>query len=141
VALRRQPLFGGLVGEEIHLNDVGQIVAQEWRRTGELRPEISLDEFVIMPNHFHAILFINESKLIGRPVGAHRGAHLRREPGSLGAIIAGFKSAASTHAKQKLWQRNYHDRIIRNEDELNKIREYIMYNPLLLSQIIETKPD
>lgn len=48
--------------------------------------------------------------------------------------MAGFKSAASRAAKQSLWQRNYYDRIIRDEEELNRIRNYIIYNPSLLSE-------
>lgn len=134
VAFQRKQLFGKLVGEEIHLSPTGEIVRQEWKRTGELRPELSLDEFVIMPDHFHAILFINETSPGKEFVGAHRGAHLRRDPRSLGAIVAGFKSSASRRAKMRLWQRNYYDRVIRDESELTSIREYILYNPLILSQ-------
>ena len=133
VAKGREPLFGELMGEEIRLNDTGKIVIDEWLRTGQLRPEISLDEFVVMPDHFHAILFLHEAPAIGEPLGAHRGAPLRRQPRSLGAIMAGFKSKCSQRAKESLWQRNYYDRIIRNEEEFNQTREYILYNPLLLS--------
>jgi REP element-mobilizing transposase RayT len=71
VSRNRLPLFGELAGEEIHLSEVGNIVREEWLRTAELRPEISLDESVIMPNHFHAILFINEGFPKQEPVGAH----------------------------------------------------------------------
>jgi REP element-mobilizing transposase RayT len=60
-------------------------------------------------------------------------------PHSLGSIISGFKSAVSRRAKQRLWQRNYYDRIIRDEEELNRIRDYIIYNPIILSQSRETE--
>ena len=138
IARNRQPLFGERVGETIDLSVVGEIIRSEWERTGELRPDITLDEFVIMPDHFHAILFISEilqvpGPAIAEPVAAHRSAQLRRAPRSLGAIIAGFKSAASRRARQSLWQRNYYDRVIRDEEELNRIRNYITYNPAMLS--------
>jgi REP element-mobilizing transposase RayT len=134
VTRERKSLFGGLDGESMKLSPTGEIVRSAWLRTAELRPDITLDEYVIMPNHFHAILFIEELFLIPKPKVAHRSAQLRRQPRSLGAIVAGFKSSASRAAKQSLWQRNYYDRIIRDEEELNRIRNYIIYNPSLLSE-------
>jgi len=143
VSKDRQPIFGQVIGEEIMLSPIGQIVSQEWRRTPDMRPNVSLEEFIVMPDHFHAILFIHEQSsatsksLDGNSLGAHRSAPqqgLRRQPNSLSSIMAGFKSKASQRAGRTLWQRNYYDRIIRDEAELNRIREYILYNPLLLSQ-------
>lgn len=131
VAKDRRPLFGEMAGEKVVLNRVGRIVREEWVHTGKLRPDITLDEFVVMPDHFHAILFIND---VGQKemLGAHRGAPLHRKPRSLGSIMAGFKSVCSQTAGFSLWQRNYYDRIIRNQTELDNIREYILYNPLKL---------
>jgi REP element-mobilizing transposase RayT len=140
----RQAIFGELVGDQILLSSCGQLVAEEWARTAKVRPELTLDVFVVMPNHFHAILFLNDQSRIQLSLGAHRGAPLRlpklhRQPKSLGSIIAGFKSKASQSAGQSLWQRNYYDHIIRDERELNQIREYILHNPLLLSQVFDAK--
>lgn len=132
ITLERRPLFGEISGETMKLSPTGEIVRSEWLRTGELRPDITLDEYTIMPNHFHAILFIKEIFQPSKPSAAHRSAQLRCQPRSLGAIVAGFKSAATGAAKQSLWQRNYYDRIIRDEEELNRIRNYIIYNPSLL---------
>ncbi|UYN89655.1 MAG: hypothetical protein KIT08_00070 [Anaerolineales bacterium] len=145
VSKNREAIFGRLVGEQIVLHEAGQIVVEEWRKTSDLRSDVSLDEFVVMPDHFHAILLLQGKPLAsdGSPnrnsLGAHRGAplhnsRLRREPNSLGSIIAGFKSKVSQRIGRSVWQRNYFDRIIRDESELNKFREYILYNPLLLSQ-------
>lgn len=97
-----------------------------------------------MPDHLHAILFIEELQLItqetNRPsVGAHGRAHLHRPPRSLGSLIAGFKAASTKQINrlrnvrgESIWQRNYHDRIIRNQSELERIREYTSNNPLAL---------
>ncbi|MCL5429503.1 MAG: transposase [Chloroflexi bacterium] len=134
VTLERQPLLGELIGETMKLSPIGELVRSEWMRTGELRPDITLDEYVIMPNHFHAILFIKELFQVPKPIAAHRSAQLRRQPRSSGAIVAGFKSAASRAARQSLWQRNYYERIIRDEGELNRIKNYIIYNPIMLSE-------
>ena len=131
-------LFGAVVPTGMVLNDLGDIVASEWRRTAEIRPEIRLDEFVVMPNLMHALIVI-------RDVGAHGRAPLRtgnqpvvptRQPRSVGSLIAGFKSAATRRVNEArntpgvpVWQRNYYERIIRDDEELDRVRQYILDNP------------
>src|SRR5690606_33167925 len=91
VAKNREASFGSLVAEQIVLGEAGLILAEEWRKTADLRPNVLLDEFVVMPNHFHAIFFLQgtpeagDNSLNGNSLGAHRGAPLhnarpRREP-------------------------------------------------------------
>jgi len=133
----RECLFGKVVQGKMILHQVGQIVEEEWLKTPVLRPLVVLDEFVVMPNHFHAILLI---------VTAGRGT-ARRAPtterfgkpvsGSLPTIVRSFKSATTTRINGlrgtpgvPLWQRGYYEHVIRNEDELQHIREYILTNPL-----------
>lgn len=117
-------------------------------RTAAMRPSVQLDEWIVMPDHFQAILIINETM----PVGGARGAPTRPwrpnpshvqhigsiQPttGSLPKIINQFKSATTRRINahrqttdQPVWQRNYHDRIIRNIVELNRVRRYIRDNP------------
>jgi REP element-mobilizing transposase RayT len=144
---QNQDIFGEIINDDMVLNDFGRLVEDEWKRTEVIRKEISLDEFVIMPNHIHGIIIIDY-------VADHVGAHgreplpemselqvihtpLHRNPGSLGSIIAGFKSTATKRINllrstpgKTVWQRGYHDRIIRDEKELDRVREYILYNPL-----------
>ena len=115
-------------------------------RTGEMRsPKISLDEYIVMPNHFHGIVIIND-------VGAQRAAPEQRaapvrkneyendrphvKSGSLGAIVRGFKSAVTRRINllrnapaRSFWQRNYYDHIIRGEEDLENVRLYIQSNP------------
>ncbi|MBI3247833.1 MAG: hypothetical protein HYZ50_15120 [Deltaproteobacteria bacterium] len=136
----RQSLFGAVVGGEMRLSEYGQIVKEEWLRTLLLRPGVDLDEFVVMPNHLHGILVLPAENV--RSVGAHSCAplpqqRLYRQPRSLGSLLAGFKSAATKRINDlrhmlgmPLWQRNYYEHIIRNEDELHHVREYIQTNPL-----------
>jgi putative transposase len=91
---QRQSLFGDVIGGEVRLNEYGQIVAAEWSRTSLIRREVALDTYVVMPNHLHAIVVLTNA------VGAHGRAPLHsttphRPPKSLGALIAGFKSAVT----------------------------------------------
>lgn len=125
----------------MNLNEFGKIVEQEWLKTPEIRKEIGIDEFIIMPNNIHGIVFITDLNLINNnsitSVGANGRSPLRMQPKSLSSFIAGFKSSVATKINTlrktpgaPLWQRNYFEHIIRNDASLQKIREYIINNPI-----------
>lgn len=141
-AHQREPLFGEVVDGEMRLNEFGEIVREEWFRTAEIRPNVELfdDEFVVMPNHIHGIIWIVDDTVgatrrvapTTRRVAPTRGP----VPGSIGAIIGQFKSIVTKHINAlrgtpgtPIWQRNYWEHIIRNEHALNAIRQYICDNP------------
>ncbi len=155
-AFQRECLFGEIVDGEIVLNEMGRTVAAEWEKTPTMRPNVSLDVFAIMPNHIHGILFVRDD-IVGahcmHPDDVHMGADrahvgavetrahisapLRRQSGSIGSILAGFKSATTKRINQyrnnpgcPVWQRNYYERVIRNDRELARAREYIVDNPM-----------
>ena len=140
-AYRRECLFGKVAGGNVVLNHLGRLAHEEWAYTKIIRPEVQLDEFVIMPNHIHGIITMQRSS---RSVGAHGRAPLLpsgnallfRQARSLGSLIAGFKSAATKRINQSrhtpgqpVWQRNYYEHVIRGETDLNRIRQYIRDNP------------
>ncbi len=141
-AYRRECLFGEVADGEMVMSDIGRIVADEWWRSAEIRQEVVLDAFVVMPNHIHGIVVITDVGATDH-VGAHGRAPLRtrdncpyRPPRSLGAFIAGFKSACTKRINEHrarpgtpVWQRNYYEHVIRNEEDLNAIREYVIHNP------------
>ena len=177
VTQNREWLFGNIKNSEMFLSDFGKIAEQEWYKSFEIRNELILDEFVIMPNHLHTIVIIKKTDgmdgshgLHGFPgfpvVETHGRASLQsqqsqfyRKPKSLSSFIAGYKSAVTTqinnwidnhekthgraslpdvindyvlqkyNRKNKLWQPNYHDHIIRNNDEYWPIKNYIKNNP------------
>lgn len=130
---RRMKIFG-CIQEGIYIpSDIGSIVQEEWRSSESIRDEIELDTWVLMPNHLHGIVWILPSQ---KPVGAHGRAPLHRKPRSLGAFIAGFKSASTKRENQlrltpryPIWQRNYYDHIIRDDRDLEDHRRYILENP------------
>jgi putative transposase len=132
----RQHLFGKIKDGDFISNPIGEIIQKEWIRSAEIRSEIELDDWCVMPNHFHAIVCIKETNpvvtqnLIPRP-------KFLQKPRSLGSLVSGFKSSVTLKANQwrgtpglPIWQRNYYDHIIRDEMDLNRIREYILNNPL-----------
>ena len=141
----RECLFGEISetngSRNLVLNRFGKIILDEWLRTPAIRHEILLDEFIVMPNHFHAIIIINNA--VGAyghtPLQSHtrlQAPRLRSPSKTVGAPVRGFKSTITRDINQirhtlyaPVWQRNYYERIIRNDEELNRIREYIQYNP------------
>jgi putative transposase len=134
VAWQRERLFGEIVAGEMQLNTFGEIVRAEWERTPEIRHEVELGAFVVMPNHFHAIVIFKNDDTAN--VGADGRPPLHRQPHSLGSLMAGFKSTVTKQIneirgtpKMPVWQRNYYERIIRNADEANRIHLYIESNP------------
>ena len=126
--LHRYCLFGRVVDGEMKLNPFGEIVHNEWQRTATLRPHVRLDSFVVMPNHFHAILAIDY------PALGYRQADEPRQ--NLERIVAGFKGACTSQVKRwrkttdSLWQRSFFDQIIRNTRHHQRLQWYIANNPL-----------
>ncbi len=144
-AHNRQNLFGGIEGGKIILNEYGNIVNHCWREIPAHFPHVELDEFVIMPNHVHGVIIINS-------VGANDYSPLQipiysikqsfaspknmcGTSKTIGSVIRGFKIGVTKWFRQNtdhytVWQRNYYEHIIRNDTELNRIRQYIIENPL-----------
>jgi len=141
VAHGRELLFGRIVKDEMKLSLMGEIARGEWFKTANLRKNVKLreDEFVVMPNHIHGILWIEGNN--DENVGARR----RRAPtegfgtptiGSLSTIIRAYKSAVTYAINESrgtrgalVWQRNYYERVIRSEVEHERIYWYISSNP------------
>lgn len=128
----RRRRFGRLVGGRVELTAEGRIVAEEWRRVAKVRPGVILDAFVVMPDHFHAIVILPPR---GRAeTGGAASPGLGRPPRSLGSLVAMFKATSTRRIRggvpgPRIWQRNYYDRIIRNAAAMAAIRAYIRANP------------
>ena len=137
----RERFFGKINNGEMTLSEIGKTAQTEWLKTPELRPDmnITLDAYVIMPDHFHGII------VIGGPVGTQCIASLPSQqqwqwqsnqfaPQSknLAAIMRGFKSAVTKFATMNnipfAWQTRFHDRVIRNYNEYKQIMHYINTN-------------
>ena len=142
----REYLFGQVVNREMELNDMGMIAKKCWNEIPSHFPHVRLDEFIVMPNHIHGILIITS---VGAnnisPVGANNCSPHRPQGTSetIGSIIRGFKIGVTKWFRRQnrqdipcseivkdVWQRNYFDHIIRDDESLNRIREYIIQNPM-----------
>jgi REP element-mobilizing transposase RayT len=162
---QKQCLFGEIKQGEMIFNQIGKMVAQEWLKSSIIRQEIELDEWIIMPNHLHGIVVITKNDDGSRdervnydksatiegaslaPLREHDNGGWQRKPRSLSSFIWGFKSSVTKRIKSIceqvnpiIWQRNYYEKIVRNEYQLNQIREYIINNPQKWDEYPE-KPD
>lgn len=153
---QRDSLFGEIRKGVMGLNAVGCIVLDIWRGLPQRFSSAVLDEFIVMPNHVHAILWITDIRVGAPLVGAlprtgalpcvvvpeTDGVGTRPTPTvTLGDIVGAMKSITTVeyiHRQRnvnphqvipKLWQRNYYERIIRTEEELHAIRQYVRNNP------------
>jgi len=167
VTQNRECNLGEIINEKMILSDFGKIVDTEWEKSFEIRNELFCDEYIIMPNHLHAIVIIEKSKndddlniIHGMNntngshdlhVETHGRASLQnqpfyRKPQSLSSFIGGFKSVINTkidnfiddnnldipkyNRNHHFFQQNYYDHIIRDENEYNRISQYIINNPV-----------
>jgi putative transposase len=132
-ARNRECVFGDEGDWEIRLNQCGLIAREEWLRTAGLRENVEVEACVVMPNHVHGIIVITDGRgvLPYAPTGT-----LRSPSHTIGAIVRGFKSASTKRINEirntpgtPVWQRSYYEHVIRDEDDLQRIRQYILDNP------------
>jgi len=149
VTKNRECYFGEISNGKMILNDLGEIAEKCWREIPEHFPFVILDEFIVMPNHVHGIIEIKKIYDGGLTVETQNFASLRMDckqqykfppqnkfaPQSqnLGSIIRGFKIGVTKYANENNfnfgWQPRFYDHIIRDENDLNRIRNYIYNNP------------
>lgn len=152
----REHLFGKIENQYFFPSEIGKIVAQEWIKTPDIRPDMNLElgEFIVMPNHFHGIIFIGNNAYNGNDALQCRDAMHRvstensistdktddayknqfgPQSKNLASIIRGFKSAVTVQARRINpnfgWQPRFHDHIIRNSNAYENISKYIIDNP------------
>ncbi|WP_416676645.1 transposase [Egbenema bharatensis] len=141
--------FGEVVEGEMRLNQLGQRVRSVWQTLPHHFPGLTLDEFIVMPNHMRGILVLNDTSRRGEAFASQPISQSHRidanasplppcgtQPGSIAAIVQNFKSVSTRKINQicqtpgtPIWQRNYYEHIIRNENALQNIRQYITSNP------------
>ena len=126
----RHCYFGRVIDGKMVLNEKGQIVKNEWLNTANVRQgDVILHEYVVMPNHFHAIVEICRGGVRDSTDRGVCDTPLRSPSKTLGAIVRGFKSAVTKQIGFPIWQRNYYEHIIRNAHAFERISNYIRNNP------------
>jgi REP element-mobilizing transposase RayT len=124
VTLERQEILGAVTDGVMCLSEAGAAVTETWTGLSRHYPHISLDAFVVMPNHVHGIVqFVRQAP-----------ANERLAP--LSEVVRAFKTYSARRVNllrgvsgAPVWQRNYYERIIRDDRELEHVRRYIAENP------------
>jgi REP element-mobilizing transposase RayT len=129
--------FGEIVDGKMQLSEIGNIVNLEWLKTFEMRPDMNLymDEYIIMPNHFHCIVFIGDNQYNTKINDAQSYKNqFGPQRKNLSSIIRGFKIGVTSNARlimpEFAWQSRFYDKIIRNNKGLENVRNYIFNNPM-----------
>ena len=137
----RECLFGEVIEDKIVLNDAGRMIQSIWDELPGHYLGVDIDAYVTMPNHIHGIIVLTDDingLEVHPPSGQARGPAPTL---SLSDVVHRFKSLTTARYRHgvmeqnwlpfpgKLWHRNYYEHIIRNDDELNRVREYIAWNP------------
>ncbi|RYG64716.1 transposase [bacterium] len=131
----RRCAFARITAGVVHLHPFGQLALERWLAIPAHHPNVKLDEFVIMPNHMHGILWIENEA----PPNIEQEVELRQfgKPlsGSVSTVIGSYKGSVSREIgkirgiRTKAWQRGFHDHIIRSDADLLHQRQYIQQNP------------
>jgi REP element-mobilizing transposase RayT len=128
----RLPWFGQVRNKHMHLSREGQIIDTCWRFIPALYPHITLDAHIVMPDHFHGIVIIDwpDDSVYYHSIDENASW----KSGCLGVIINQFKGICTKRIRKTgndefLWQPRYHDRIIRDPDDMNRVRRYTQQNP------------
>ncbi len=146
VTQKRVCNLGNINNKKMFLSDFGKIIENEFLKSFEIRNELFLDEFIIMPNHLHTIVVLNKPEIDIGSHDSHEPQKFIRLPKSISSFMAGFKSAVNTkiddyiddyhldmakyNRDNHFFQPNYHDYIIRNNTEFKHIKNYIINNPI-----------
>jgi putative transposase len=136
---RHKCLFGKIIEDDMMLNELGITVKDELFKSEVFRKEIEIHEYIIMPNHIHILAGIDYKNYNGKESVENSGVAFKIKK-SIGMFVRGFKSAVTRNVdkkldcKIKLWQSGYYDHIVRNEKSLEKIKSYIINNPICWSK-------
>lgn len=167
----RLHVFGRITDATVHLSALGNVVEECWHAIPSHFPHVTIDAFIIMPNHVHGVVVIGDHAGARDPApdavtapetdipiapdttptpdydtimvpstpddGSPARTRPRIIPGSLGAIVQGFKAGVTRQARKRdipvpstIWQRNYYDHIVRNAVDHARIAKYIADNPV-----------
>ncbi|MBR5545232.1 MAG: transposase [Clostridia bacterium] len=124
----KKPILSRVVGDDAHivpkkivLKSYGKVAEKYIRHINEVYDNISVENYIIMPNHIHLLIFIDEYK---------NGTMWASSPTKLGSVVRSFKTMVTKDVGFSIWQRSYYDEIIRDEKHFQSVWNYIEYNAL-----------
>ncbi len=143
----REHLFGAIEDGKMCLSGMGKIAHRYWMEIPDHFPNIRLDQFVVMPDHIHGLLLVVSPSFSVETLHCNVSTEKEGEcdkafysrispkPGTISAVIRSYKSICTKmihkefDSSLQVWQTRFYDRIIRNKDHVNNVRQYILDNP------------
>jgi REP element-mobilizing transposase RayT len=126
----RRRLLGRVEDGRLTLSDAGRMIDAQWRDLARRYPFVALDRHIVMPNHVHGIVGLRADRRTGVAITETLGSVIRRFKALTTRLYCdGVRRHGWRRFDGRLWQRGFYDRVIRNDRELNAIREYIDQNP------------
>ena len=129
-------LFGKIIDGQTQLNETGKIVVECWRRIPQHFSSAELDVCVVMPNHIHGVILL-DTRGTSLPPRSQPNRSGEVSSPTLGQVVAYFKFQSTKYINEhrdmpgaRVWQRNYYDHVIRDERDLQRIRQYVTDNPM-----------
>ncbi|CAN5432059.1 transposase [soil metagenome] len=121
--------FGEVIAGELRLNDAGKMVSNVWTANAERYPGVAIDEYIVMPNHFHGIVHIGTDPTIDQLKHSLVEIVATFKSLSTGEYSVGVKNGDFPAFDRSLWQRSFYDRVLRDANDIERAREYIWANP------------
>ena len=130
----RACLFGAVADGDMQLSNAGEIAKATWHELHARIPSLGLDAFVAMPNHIHAIIMVGAQFIAPSDGFGETNQGVINHAPTLGEMVRAYKAASTRLIRQAdapdfVWQRNYYEHVVRDEESLNRIRQYILDNP------------
>ncbi len=132
----RECLLSTIENDSVVLKSIGKIVDEEIHRTVSIRESVEMDAYVIMPNHVHLLISITQNESLETQSGT-----FYRQSCSIPSIVAALKAAVTRRAfkeglilSKDIWQRNYFEHVIRDDDDAERVHNYIRLNPSLWNE-------
>lgn len=131
----RACVFGEIVDGKMELNEPGRMVQTVWDELPNHYPGVEADAFVVMPNHVHGIIMVGAQFIAPSDGFDVTNQGVMNHAPTLGNIVRAYKAASTRLIRQAgapdfAWQRNYYEHVVRDEKSLNRIRQYILDNPI-----------
>jgi REP element-mobilizing transposase RayT len=126
-AHRHEPLFGRVMDGAVALSPAGRMVGDVWSEIPLSFPAVTLDSWVVMPNHFHGLLMLDAENIDTNPTLGEVMKWIKSI--TTNRYIHGVRDRGWPRFEEHVWQRNYYDHIVRNDADLDRIRLYIEHNP------------
>lgn len=124
----RLPLFGEVINSEVALNEIGDMIVEEWNSLPERFPGVELDAMIVMPDHLHGVIVLGADPAVPRlpklsdVIRYFKGRSTHR-------YLANIRAKNWPALERRLWQQRFYDRIVRNAADQDQIRDYIEGNP------------